>query len=63
MDNLIDFQDSLPHKVSVVICLKCYARWVSVRPEVTKLIDLECQNCGQGYVIETGELIDGGNLP
>lgn len=54
---IYDYNEALPHKVSMVICLKCYERWISCRPEITKLIDLECENCGPGYVIETGEII------
>ena len=46
------------HKTSIVICLKCFKRWVAVRPMGTKLINLECKNCGQGFVIETGEEIE-----
>lgn len=49
------------HKLSMVICLKCYKRWISVRPVGTLLIDIECPNCLlPGFVIETGEeLYDG----
>lgn len=58
MADIFDYQDALPHKVSVVICLKCYHRWLSLRPSICKLIDLECPNCGlQKYVIETGEVL------
>lgn len=46
------------HRVSEVICLKCLNRWISVRPVGTKLVDLECIDCGQGYVIETGESLE-----
>jgi hypothetical protein len=53
--NIINIEEGLPHKVSEVICVKCGQRWYAVRPEDTKLIDLECGNCGTGYVIETGE--------
>ena len=59
MNNIINIDDHLPHITSVVICLKCLNRWIAVRPVKTKLSDLECANCGQGYVIETGEIIDG----
>ena len=41
----------------MAICLKCYKRWIAVRPDKTKLVDMECSECGQGYVIETGEYI------
>ena len=47
-----------PHVVSEVICVKCGKRWIAVRPEETLLKELECSNCGQGYVIETGQTLD-----
>ncbi len=44
------------NKISQVICLKCYRRWVAARPVETKLDELECPDChGQGFAIETGE--------
>ena len=47
------------HKVSIVICLNCLKRFVSVRPVNTRLVDLECPNCGlPGAIIETGEEFD-----
>ena len=50
-----DIHSNKPHKTSEVICVRCWSRWVAVRPVTTKLINLECSNCGYGYVIETGE--------
>lgn len=47
-----------PHSVSEVICVKCEKRWVSVRPEITLLKQIECEKCGAGYVIETGQILD-----
>lgn len=52
---VVDMEAHLPHKVSEVICVKCGKRWLSVRPEKTLLKELECPNCGAGWVIETGE--------
>ena len=44
------------NKVSQVICLHCFRRWIAGRPADTRLDELECPNCGQqGYAIETGE--------
>jgi predicted nucleic-acid-binding Zn-ribbon protein len=57
MSKIIDINQNKPHKFSMVICLKCYKRWVAVRPEETRLVELECAKCGQGFVIETGEEI------
>ena len=55
---IINIDDARPHKVSEVICVKSGHRWIAVRPEGTKLRDLECPNCTkQGYAIETAEEI------
>ena len=44
------------HKVSQVICLFCFRRWIAERPVDTRLDELECPGCGQqGFAIETGE--------
>jgi len=32
---------------------------LSVRPESVKLKDLECPNCGKGFMFETGESLKG----
>ncbi len=59
MTKVIDIAENTPHKVSVVICLGCLKRFVSVRPVKTLLKDLECPQCHKrGFVIETGETID-----
>ena len=57
MGKIISIDSAKPHVVSMVICLKCYRRWIACRPEETRLVDIECETCGQGYVIETGENI------
>lgn len=58
MSNEVDIDSLKPHKVSEVICIMCYARWISVRPSDTKLIDLQCPKCeAKGYTIETGETL------
>lgn len=58
MNNIHDIEEAMPHKVSEVICVSCRSRWIAIRPERTLLKNLECKNCGQGYVIETGEVIE-----
>ena len=56
---VIDIEAGMPHKVSEVICVGCLKRWLAVRPEITKLMDLTCPNCRMhGAVIETGEEIE-----
>lgn len=47
------------HIVQACICLKCFYRWIDVRPVGTLLQDLECPCCHNvWYVIGTGEPID-----
>jgi len=52
----VDFP--IPHKASEVICVKCGKRWIAVRPTETPLKELECDNCGKCFVIETGETME-----
>ena len=58
MGDIVNIEENLPHIVSEVICVKCCHRWISVRPAITLLKDLECPNCGIGAVIETGQILD-----
>ena len=56
---IVDINEIFPHKVSEVICINCRYRWLALRPTNTLLKDLECPQCRQqGYVIETGEVIN-----
>ena len=55
---IVDITSIEPHKVSEVICVKCFERWLAVRNVKTKLQELECIKCGRGFVIETGEIIE-----
>lgn len=58
MSNIINIEANLPHTISEVICLKCLYRWISVRPIKTRLKNIECPNCGRGFVIETGQSME-----
>lgn len=59
MAKIHDIDELQPHKVSMVICLKCYKRWISVRNAKTRLIEIQCPQCHEvGYVIETGESLE-----
>ena len=60
MGNIINIEQNIPHIFSEVICVQCKHRWIAVRPIKTLLKHLECKNCGQGYVIETGQNVDEG---
>lgn len=56
-------EETLPHKISEVICVKCGKRWISVRPENVLLKHLQCPGCEQeGFVIETGQEIREGDF-
>jgi hypothetical protein len=55
MSKVVDFEQNLQHKVSEVMCAKCLKRWIAIRPSETLLKQLECEKCGSGFVIETGE--------
>ena len=57
-NKIIGIDEHLAHKVSEVICVKCAHRWIAVRPASTMLKHLECPNCGAGFVIETGEVLE-----
>ncbi len=48
-------ENRLPHEVSELICIKCYNRYIGVRPVGTLLKNLECEFCGAGFIIKTGE--------
>lgn len=43
--------------VSKVVCKRCYRKWMAVRLAETPLHELECPECGPGYVEETGDNI------
>ena len=55
---IVDIEEYTPHEVSEVICVKCCHRWISVRPKGTLLKNIECPNCGKGYVINTGQSVE-----
>ena len=57
MVKIITIEENMPHIVSEVICVKCGKRWICVRPETVWLKDIECPNCGAGFVAETGQPI------
>jgi hypothetical protein len=58
MGDVVNLDEFKPNKVSEVVCLKCLDRWIAIRPIEVKLKRLECEKCGSGFVIETGEDFD-----
>jgi DNA-directed RNA polymerase subunit RPC12/RpoP len=55
---IVDIEENLPHIVSELICVKCGFRFIGCRIEEVLLKDIECKNCGKGFIIETGEDIE-----
>lgn len=62
---IIDFrevQDKLtenePHEVAELMCVKCFHRYIGVYPQKTYLKDLECEKCGRGFIVKTGQTLE-----
>jgi predicted nucleic-acid-binding Zn-ribbon protein len=56
MSKIVNIEDTMWHKVSELICLKCLYRYIGVRPGELLLKSIECPKCGKtGGTIETGE--------
>ena len=59
MEKIVDIEVNMEHIVQELICLKCFHRWIDVRPVGCLLKNLECPDCGEtGYTIGTGEPIE-----
>lgn len=58
MADIIDINKNQPHEVAELMCIKCYHRYIGVYPQATLLKDLECENCGKGFIIKTGQTLD-----
>ncbi len=60
MGKIIDIAENTQHITQEVICVKCYARFIDVRPASTWLKDCECPGCGEiGFLIGTGQPLEG----
>lgn len=59
MADIIDINENQPHEVAELTCIKCYHRYIGVYPSITLLKDLECEKCGKGFIIKTGQTIRG----
>ena len=55
---ITDISEDMPFRVSETICIRCGLRVLCVRPAVLMLKELECENCGAGFMIETGQILD-----
>ncbi len=57
MTNIFNIDDYIHHVVSELICIKCGKRIISCRPRELFLKKIECEKCGSGYMIETGQIL------
>ena len=58
MGDVVDIGANLPHVVHEVICVKCCHRYIAAAPVDLWLKDYDCETCGPGFVILTGQPID-----
>lgn len=56
---ITEIEKNLKHEVAELICLKCMSRWIGVYPQKTPLKALECKCGAVGYVIKTGQTVEG----
>ena len=59
MSIVLDITEHDPHRSMEVVCLKCLRRWWACYPAALTLKQIHCPDCGAGYVIGTGEPIQG----
>lgn len=57
-NTIIPIEANQAHCVAELICVRCGKRWIGVWPEKTLLKELECENCGPGFVIKTGQDVE-----
>ena len=57
-DNIFVIKDCMPHVMQEVICVKCCKRWLAIEPQELRLKDYECDVCGKGFVIKTGQELE-----
>jgi hypothetical protein len=58
MGDVVDIDANQPHVTLEVICVKCLHRYQAVAPADLLLRDYDCETCGPGYVIATGQWQD-----
>lgn len=61
-NNVINIKEYLEKNIeyitSELICIKCYKRAIIYRPNTVLLKNIECKNCGIGFIVETGEELE-----
>ena len=55
---IVDIHKNAPHDAIEAMCVRCHHRWVAVFPNSTMLKELDCDNCGPGYVVNTGQVFE-----
>lgn len=56
-DNILYFENYMPHHPFEAMCMACFKRWIAVVPDEIILKTVACEDCGPGYVIDTGQYI------
>lgn len=58
-NNVISFEENLPHKTQEMICIRCKWRGLIVSPVGLWYKDMECPKCHkEGFMIQTGQDLD-----
>lgn len=57
MGDVVDIENYIPHYPFEAMCMRCFDRWIAVVPAEILLKTLHCEQCGPGYVIDTGQYI------
>ncbi len=57
MGDVIYIENYIAHHPFEAMCMNCHSRWIAVVPDEIILKTVECEECGPGYVIDTGQYI------
>ncbi len=55
---VFDIEQNTIYTTAEIMCVKCCKRWIAVFPIDTLLKDLYCEDCGQGFCIDTGQILE-----
>ena len=58
MSKVIYLSEHKPHLLAEVMCVKRFHRYMCVWPTATPLKDLECETCGKGFIVMTGQPLE-----
>ena len=55
-ENIVEFEEKLPHRVEEMICIRCKWRGIIVFPAELWFKRMECPKCHRkGFMISTGQ--------